>query len=90
MVPGAHRCTPAEEKRHIEQVRQQYYSFLAPEAVQLAPANHLRYGVSTTPTMVVLDRQGIVRAYRPGNMSQAELETLIDRYLAPSQRTSSR
>ncbi|MEQ1758603.1 MAG: TlpA disulfide reductase family protein [Vicinamibacterales bacterium] len=76
-------ASPAEEKKHIEQVRQQYYSFLPQEAVQLAPANHLRYGVSTTPTMVVLDRQGIVRAYRPGNMSRQELETLIDRYLAP-------
>jgi thiol-disulfide isomerase/thioredoxin len=74
-------ASPAEEKRHIEQVRQQYYGFLPPEAVQLSPANHLRYGVSTTPTMVVLDRQGIVRAYRPGNMSQRDLEVLIDRYL---------
>jgi thiol-disulfide isomerase/thioredoxin len=83
-------ASPEEEKRHIEQVRQQYYSFLPPEAVQLASANHLRYGVSTTPTMVVLDRQGIVRAYRPGNMSQQDLETLIDRYLARDIPTASR
>jgi thiol-disulfide isomerase/thioredoxin len=79
---GGTSASPEQEKKHIERVRQQYYSFLPPEAVQLSSANHQRYGVSTTPTMVVLDRQGIVRAYRPGNMSQQDLETVIDRALA--------
>ena len=54
----------------------------------MSEANHRRYGVSTTPTLVVLDRKGIVRTYHPGNMSAIELEPLITRLLderAPSQ-----
>ena len=72
---------PAEEKTYISQVRDQYYPFLTDAMVQLAAANHTRYGVSTTPTLVVLDRQGIVRSYHPGNMTAAELEALIQKYL---------
>ena len=89
-VGGGASATPEEEKQHIERVRQQYYSFLPQQSVQLSSANHLRYGVSTTPTMVVLDRLGIVRAYRPGNMSQQDIETVIDRALAQAPQASPR
>jgi thiol-disulfide isomerase/thioredoxin len=74
-------ASPAEEKQQIIAVRKQYYSFLPEEWIQLAPANHIRYGVSTTPTLVLLDRAGIVRSYHPGNMTTEELEALIQRYL---------
>jgi len=36
-----------------------------------------RYGVSTTPTLVLIDRAGIVRLYHPGAMKQDELEARI-------------
>lgn len=62
-VTAGKDATPEEEKRQIISVRQTYYSFLPEEWVQLAPANHIRYGVSTTPTLVLLDRGGIVRSY---------------------------
>ncbi len=80
-VAGGKDASPDEEKRHIASVRQTYYGFIPEQAVLLAEANHRRYGVSTTPTLVLLDREGIVRSYHPGNMTLAELDTLIRRYL---------
>ncbi|MGE0444906.1 MAG: TlpA family protein disulfide reductase, partial [Vicinamibacterales bacterium] len=47
---------PQAERRHIEAVRDQYYPFLKTAPVPLDVANHQRYGVSTTPTLVVVDR----------------------------------
>jgi thioredoxin-related protein len=35
------------------------------------------YGVSSTPTMVIADRQGIIRLYHPGRMTEEELEAQI-------------
>jgi hypothetical protein len=56
-------------------VRDQYYPFLADLPVPVSVANHQRYGVSSTPTVVILDRQGVVRLYHPGRLTEAELET---------------
>jgi thiol-disulfide isomerase/thioredoxin len=66
---------PDEELRYIVQVRDQFYPFLADLPVPVSVANHQRYGVSSTPTVVILDRQGIVRLYHPGRLTEAELET---------------
>jgi hypothetical protein len=73
---------PDAELAHIAQVRDQHYAFLRDEAVPVSDANHKRYGVSTTPTLVVLDRQGIVRLYHPGTMAGADLEKVIAPLLA--------
>lgn len=81
-VAGGREAGAEEENRYIEQIRKQYYDFLQPNAVALSAANHQRYGVSSTPTVVITDRQGIVRTYHPGNMTKAELETVISRLLA--------
>jgi thiol-disulfide isomerase/thioredoxin len=75
-------AAPAAELGYITQVRDQYYAFLRDEAVPVSEANHKRYGVSTTPTLVVLDRQGIVRRYNPGTMTADELEALVTPLLA--------
>jgi hypothetical protein len=40
-----------------------------------------QYGVSTTPTLALVDRQGIVRLYRPGNMTEADLDAAIRKLL---------
>jgi len=42
----------------------------------------LRYGVSSTPTLVLIDRDGIVRMYRPTRMTEAELSRRIEVLLA--------
>lgn len=43
----------------------------------LANQNFINFGVSTTPTLVVVDREGIVRLYHPGRMTMEELEPVI-------------
>jgi thiol-disulfide isomerase/thioredoxin len=74
-------ATPAEEERHIVEVRQQYYAWMTAVPVTMNAANHRRYGVSTTPTLAVVDRGGSVRLYRPGMVPEAELDGLIGRLL---------
>ena len=73
---------PADaELRHIVQVRDQYYAFLRDEAVPVSDVNHKRYGVSSTPTLALVDRQGVVRLYRPGRMAEQDLEAAIRKLL---------
>ena len=68
-VAGGAPASPADELRYIAQIRDQYYPFLADLPVPVSAANHLRFGVSSTPTLVIVDRQGIVRLYNPGRLT---------------------
>ena len=43
--------------------------------------NFLDFGVSTTPTVVVIDREGIVRLYNPGDLPYDELSAHVERLL---------
>jgi thiol-disulfide isomerase/thioredoxin len=72
---------PAEELKHIVEVRNQYYSFLRGQPVPVSEANHKTYGVSSTPTLALVDRQGVVRTYNPGRMTEEALEAAIVRAL---------
>ena len=64
--------------------RDKFYGFLANVPVPLSEANHKLYGVSSTPTVVVVDRQGIVKSYHPGRMTNEELEQELRALLASS------
>jgi thiol-disulfide isomerase/thioredoxin len=66
-----------EELQHILHVRDAYYGFLKREAVPVSAANHKRYGVSSTPTLALVDRRGIVRMYHPGTMTEQALDAAI-------------
>jgi thiol-disulfide isomerase/thioredoxin len=68
---------PDQELAHMAQVLDESYGVLSTEGVPVGPATHNRYGVSTTPTLVLVDREGIVRLYRPGNMSEDDLDAAI-------------
>jgi hypothetical protein len=68
---------PDEELRYIGQIREQFYPWMAKVPVPVSVANHQRYGVSTTPTMVIVDRSGTIRLYHPGQMTEAELEAAL-------------
>lgn len=83
-VAGGAPTTPAEEKTYIEQVRREYYPVLEGVPMPLTAANHLRYGVASTPTITLVDRAGIVRLYNPGRMTEEALEAAIQRVLAPN------
>ena len=72
---------PDLELEHIIQVRDQFYPFLRDEGVPVSEAIHKRYGVSSTPTLVLVDREGIVRLYHPGRMTEEDLEAAIRKLL---------
>lgn len=65
------------ERQHITSVLAQSYPDLGSVAVPLSSDTFNRYGVSSTPTLVLIDRTGIVRLYRPGRMTYEELSPLI-------------
>jgi thiol-disulfide isomerase/thioredoxin len=77
-VAGGAQASADDELRYIVTVRDTYYPFLASIPVPVSEANHKRYGVSSTPTLVILDKNGIVRTYHPGKMTAAELRAAID------------
>jgi thiol-disulfide isomerase/thioredoxin len=78
-------ANPTEELRYIAQIRDTFYPFLRDEPVPVSEVNHTRYGVSTTPTLVLVDRRGIVRLYHPGAMSEGELSAAIAPVLASTE-----
>jgi thiol-disulfide isomerase/thioredoxin len=70
-------ATREQETRYIDEVRKRYYSPLQGMSVPLGEENFTRFGASTTPTLVLLDRQGIVRLYHPGAMPLSQLTTKL-------------
>jgi thiol-disulfide isomerase/thioredoxin len=66
------------ETRYIGQIFAQYYAGLGPVEIPLSEANFTKLGVSTTPTMVLVDGKGIVRLYNPGNATYEVLAAKIE------------
>jgi thiol-disulfide isomerase/thioredoxin len=64
---------PAGELRYIEKIRREAYPGLEDAPLPVSQENLRVYGSSTVPTVVLIDRQGVVRLYRPGQMSYEEL-----------------
>jgi thiol-disulfide isomerase/thioredoxin len=75
--------TPDQETPYIDQVRKQYYAPLGAMPVPIGAQNFLRYGCSTTPTLVLLDRSGVVRLYHPGAMTYEALAEQVKRFSGP-------
>jgi len=74
-------ASPEQETPYIDQVRRQYYVLLNAMPVPVSEQNFLRYGCSTTPTLVLIDRSGIVRLYHPGAMTYDALADNVKRVL---------
>jgi thiol-disulfide isomerase/thioredoxin len=74
-------ATPDQERSYIDEIRRTQYPVLAGQSIPLSEANHLRYGVSTTPTIVLVDRGGVVRLYHPGQMTEEALDPLVKQLL---------
>jgi thiol-disulfide isomerase/thioredoxin len=72
---------PAVEKPYIEQIRRKFYAPLGDMPAPLSNANFARYGASSTPTLVLVDRKGIVTWYHPGAATERELAMQIERAL---------
>jgi thiol-disulfide isomerase/thioredoxin len=78
-VANGDEAGPADELKYIEQIRHQYYADLLSVPTPVSEANFRNYGASTTPTLVLIDRRGIVRVYHPGAMTLDELRTALNR-----------
>lgn len=82
-VAGGVDAPPEKETPYIAQILNQHYAWMAPLAVPVSEANFKNYGASTTPTLVIADRKGVVRVYRPGNLDEPALDQEIRRLLSP-------
>jgi thiol-disulfide isomerase/thioredoxin len=72
-------ATPEKERAYIESVRTRYYADLSSMPVPLSKQNFNAYGASTTPTLVVLNRAGLVSMYHPGALPYEELRSAIEK-----------
>ena len=68
----------AREKERIDSVWTAVYSELGSVPIVLSTASMERYGGSSTPTFVFLDRAGIVQRYTPTRLTEAELIRTLD------------
>ena len=82
-VAGGLEASPDRETPYIEQTWRKYYGPLGQVPVPVSAENFRNYGASTVPTLVLLDREGIVRLYHPGAMSFADLAARVDAILKP-------
>jgi thiol-disulfide isomerase/thioredoxin len=76
-VAGGEDATPAAESLYIELIRQRYYAGVVDAPALVNEENFRVYGASTTPTLVLVDRNGIVRLYHPGALSYQDLRGAI-------------
>jgi thiol-disulfide isomerase/thioredoxin len=74
---------PDQELNYIRQVRRDSYPWLDDTMVPVSGEVFTRYGVSTTPTLVFIRRDGTVLRYNPGQMTRAQIEPLIQALVAP-------
>lgn len=77
-------AAPSVELPFVEKVYQKYYSDIPNAGVPVDAGNFQRFGASTTPTIVLVDRRGIVRLYNPGAMDEASLRAAIERLIIPA------
>ena len=69
------------ERTHIEDAQVAKHPLLASVPVPISHKNFVAFGVSTTPTLVLVDREGVVRLYNPGSMDEAALSAKIQELL---------
>ena len=75
---------PDQELAYIKQIRQEFYPWMAENTVPVSGDVFMRYGVSTTPTLVFINRDGTVKLYYPGQMTKEQIEPVIKALVAPA------
>lgn len=76
-TPADDHASPEQEKAFIEKVFQAFYSEIPGIEVPLGSENFERFGASTVPTIVLVDRKGIIRLYHPGTMDRTALASAL-------------
>jgi thiol-disulfide isomerase/thioredoxin len=75
------KATVEQEDKEIEKTWQEFYGGLGDTLHPVEEATMVEYGVSSTPTLVLIDRHGIVRLYQPYRMSETRLRDEINAVL---------
>ncbi|MGH9793683.1 MAG: TlpA family protein disulfide reductase [Candidatus Acidiferrales bacterium] len=75
-VAGGVDASPEQELAYIDAVRQKFYSEIN-MTVPVSEENFKAWGSSTSPTLVLIDRAGVVRLYHPGTLSYEELAKAV-------------
>ena len=71
---------PEEELKYIEEVRKQFYGSIE-MSVPVSLDDALAWGMDSTPTVALVDQDGKVAMYHPGNIKREELEARIESVL---------
>jgi thiol-disulfide isomerase/thioredoxin len=74
-------ATPEPEAAQIEKAWAEIYPGLAAVPRPVDTETMVRYGVSATPTWVLVDGKGVVRLYAPTRLTEAELSRRIESLL---------
>jgi thioredoxin-related protein len=74
---GGADLSPANELKYIDQVRKDFYGELTDLAAPVSEENFKAWGSSTTPTLVLIGKDGKVRLYHPGRMTYEQLAPLV-------------
>ena len=74
-------ATPEQELDYLEGACQEKYRIPSWMSVPVSAENFRRFGVSTTPTLILIDRDGIVQLYNPGDLPYDELAPRVERLL---------
>ena len=76
-VSRGQNATPEEELAYLNGDYTAQFPLPPFMSVPIRNDNFLNFGVSTTPTLVIVDRDGIVQRFNPGDLSHEELAGLI-------------
>lgn len=79
---------PEEELKYIEQVRDQFYPWMKNVPAPVSDEVYMKYGVSTTPTYVMIDRNGKVSTYLPGQPTLEQIDELVRKIAGPPSTAS--
>jgi thiol-disulfide isomerase/thioredoxin len=71
----------ATEKAEVDSVWKAVYAEASSVPVVFSTASMERYGGSSTPTWVFVDRAGIVRGYVPYRLTEAEFDRALEKIL---------
>jgi thiol-disulfide isomerase/thioredoxin len=88
-IAGGQEAPPEVETNYIRDVFAKYYSRIGAVDVPVSEEDFRIYGVSTTPTVVLIDRHGVVRLYNPGRISYEQLAAKVQPLLQPAPHAGS-
>ena len=77
-INGGDDAAPAVEKPYIAGIYEKFYKNIPGMTAPLSEENFRVYGSSTTPTLVLIDKAGIVRLYNPGKLTAEQLSAKIE------------